>query len=116
MASVHFGTDRTLPRVGGLATAPEHRLIGDGHELTREGLEKDLLPLYEQLLATRFELVDGVGSAEGQVTLSRGEVDCVLAQLDSAIIATRDMVSSAIRNPEEPARVFDAHSTYGAAR
>jgi hypothetical protein len=59
------------------------------------------LSLYEQLLATRFELTDGAGLADRSLNLSRGELDCVLVQLDSAIVAARSMVSSAVRTPCE---------------
>ena len=81
--------------------------------LTRDGLERDLLSLYELLLATRMEL-DGAVPAGGHLTMSRAEIDCVLAQLDSAIIAARHMVSSTVRAPQEPARGFDRRPARGA--
>lgn len=72
-----------------------------------------MLSLYEQLLATRFEIVDGVGSTDGQRTLSRGELECVLAHLDSAINATRDMVSFTVHAPTARAHVFNIRRAYG---
>jgi hypothetical protein len=95
MASVHLGTYRSGPRVDDLPPAPER-------QLTREELERNLLSLYEQLLATRLDLIEGAGLAEGQLRLSRGELDSVLARLDSAIDAARGMVSSAVRTPRDP--------------
>jgi hypothetical protein len=105
MGLLHVGSNQALPLAGGLRAGGEPFL-------TREGLERDLLCLYEQLLATRLELIDDAVPAAGQLTLSRGELDCVLAQLDSAIISARHMVSSAVRVPEE-ARVFDIRPAYG---
>jgi hypothetical protein len=106
MGSVHFRSDRTLPPSDALTMAREA-------PLTREGLERDLLSLYEQLLATRIELFDGTLPAGGHLTLSSGELDCVVAQLDSAIIVLRQMVSSAVRVPEDGARVFDIRAACG---
>ena len=106
MSLVHVASNQALPRAAdGLPAAREPFL-------TREGLERDLLSLYEQLLATRLEL-GGAVPAGGPLTLSRGELECVLAQLDSAIISARYMVSSAVRVPEEPPRVFDIQPAYG---
>jgi hypothetical protein len=73
---------------------------------TNEELARDLLSLYEQLLAARIELVDHAGPSEDHVTLSRTELDCVVAQIDTAIVSTRQMVSSTVRTPQEPAQVF----------
>ena len=80
---------------------PETSALARGHMMTRAELERDLLSLYEQLLATRFELTDSAGPADGSLNLSPGELDCVLVQLDSAIVAARSMVSSAVRTPCE---------------
>ena len=76
MGLLHVGSNQALPLAGGLRAGREPFL-------TREGLERDLLCLYEQLLATRLELID----------------DAV-------------PVSSAVRVPEE-ARVFDIRPAYG---
>jgi hypothetical protein len=83
------------------ASASRAGMPAGEHSMTREELERDLLSLYEQLLATRLELIDGAGPADGPLHLSPGELDCVLVQLDSAIVATRSMVSSAVRAPRE---------------
>jgi hypothetical protein len=106
MASVHFDANRVFPQVGRLTHATE-----------RQGCDadRDLLSLYEQLLATRLDLVQGAGAADGQLTLSRGEFDCVLAQLDSAIVATRSMVAAVVPIPGAAPGIFDAGSAYGAA-
>jgi hypothetical protein len=106
MGSAHVGLHQAFPRAGG---SPAAR----GSLLTSDGLERDLLSLYEQLLATRMEL-DGAVPAGGHLTMSRAEIDCVLAQLDSAIIAARHMVSSTVRAPQEPARGFDRRPARGA--
>ncbi len=86
-----------------------------GHTLTREELERDLLSLYEHLLATRFELTDGAAPADGSLNLSQGELDCVLVQLDSAIVAARSMVSSAVRTPCEPESHLHSATEQGGA-
>jgi hypothetical protein len=97
MGTAHFGSRQ--PESPDNAVFRERRVNGDD-------LARDLLSLYEQLLAARLELIDGAGPAEGQVNLSRGELDCVVAQIDSAIVATRHIVSSTVRTPQDAARVF----------
>jgi hypothetical protein len=106
MGSAYLNAKRRLPEVGSLTPRPD--------ELCGEAIDRDLLALYEQLLATRLELVQGTGPADGEFTLSRFEFDCVLAQLDSAIVTTRSMVSGVVPVPGAPPGKLDIHSAYGA--
>lgn len=109
MASVHFGVDRPVERAAGLPPAPKRQMAG-------EGPDRDLLSLYEQLLATRVDLVHVAAPGDGHLTLSRGELECLIAQLDSAIIGARHLVSSAARSsgPVEDVVVFQLQ--YGAGQ
>jgi len=107
MGSAYFNAKRRLPEVHRLRPAPD--------EECGEAIDRDLLSLYEQLLATRLDLMQGAGPADGEFTLSRGEFECVLAQLDSAIVTTRSMVSAVVPVPGVAPGVADACPAYGAA-
>jgi hypothetical protein len=114
MASVHFGVDRPVERAAGLPPAPKRQ--APKRQMAGEGLDRDLLSLYEQLLATRVDLVHVAAPGDGHLTLSRGELECLIAQLDSAIIGARHLVSSAARSsgPVEDVVVFQLQ--YGAGQ
>src|SRR5437667_11983006 len=53
----------------------------------------ELLSLYEQLLALRLDLVHGVMPRAERITLTSGDLEYLLVQLDAAIAATRDIVA-----------------------
>ncbi len=68
--------------------------VGSG-QLPRgqEDFDRELRMLYQELLATRGDLMQRAESAPEQASLSRPEYDCALAHLDSAIVAARSMVA-----------------------
>jgi len=55
---------------------------------------RELLSLYEQLLALRLDLVHGVMPRVERITLTGGDLEYLLAQLDAVIAATRDIVAT----------------------
>jgi len=107
MASAYFDTKRRFPEVDSLT--PEQQ--------SGDAIDRELLSPYEQLLATRLDLMQGAGPADGELSLSRGEfesvLDCVLAQLHSAIVTTRSMVSAVVPVPGMAQGTLDVHSAYG---
>jgi len=103
MASAYFDTKRRFPEVDSLT--PEQQ--------SGDAIDRELLSPYEQLLATRLDLMQGAGPADGELSLSRGEFDCVLAQLHSAIVTTRSMVSAVVPVPGMAQGTLDVHSAYG---
>ncbi len=92
MASIRYDIDP--PELHGRRVQSTQSTIASGPVPGgREDFARELRSLYEQLLATRGDLVHGSQPGNGQPSLSRGEYDCVLAHLDSAIVAARSMVA-----------------------
>jgi hypothetical protein len=55
---------------------------------------RNLRALHEKLLALRLDLVHGVMPRAERITLTAGDLEYLLVQLDAAIAFTRDMVVS----------------------
>lgn len=88
MASIRYDIDP--PEVRGPSRREAEVLAAPA---ATEGFDRELRSLYEHLLVARVDLVHGAEPAEGQPTLSRQDFDCVLAELDWAIVAARSMVA-----------------------
>jgi hypothetical protein len=90
MASVHFDANRVFPQVARSTHATERQGC--------DAIDRDLLSLYEQLLATRLDLVQGAGAADGQLTRAT------------------DLVPRRIRLRARPARFGDRRNTVHGGR
>ncbi len=56
--------------------------------------ERNLRAVHEKLLALRLDLVHGVMPRAERITLTAGDLEYLLVQLDAAIALTRDLASS----------------------
>lgn len=55
-------------------------------------VDRDIVAVYEQLLALRLDLVHGVIPRAERITLTNVDLEYLLAQLDAAIAGARDIV------------------------
>jgi hypothetical protein len=54
----------------------------------------NLRAVHEKLLALRLDLVHGVMPRAERITLTAGDLEYLLVQLDAAIVLTRDLAGS----------------------
>ena len=57
-------------------------------------VNREIAALYDQLVAMRLDLVHGVIPRAERITLTSGDLEYVLVQLDAAIAATRGIAGS----------------------
>ena len=77
-----------------LQSRGRHLGLSTGATDTARPVNPDILSVYEQLLALRLDLVHGVMPRAERITLTSGDLGYLLAQLDTAIAATRDIVAA----------------------
>jgi len=76
---------------------PDHLPVRN-KEAVSQSTRPDLRTLYEKLLALRLDLVHGVMPRVERITLTAGDLEYLLAQLDAAIEVTRDIVGTESRS------------------
>ena len=68
--------------------------LGDERHIDAGVIGIRLVALLEQLAAMRLDLVHGILPRAENTSLTRGDLDCLLVQLDAAIAAGRGMAAS----------------------
>ena len=70
------------------------RLPIRNEEATSRSPRPDLRTLYEKLLAMRLDLVHGIMPRAERITLTAGDLESLLVQLDVAIAVTRSIAGA----------------------
>jgi hypothetical protein len=79
------------------------RLPIRNEEATSQPPRRDLRTIYDKLLAMRLDLVHGVMPRAERITLTAGDLESLLGQLDAAIAATRAIAGAETTDwPREP--------------
>jgi len=78
------------------------RMVSQNHERNSAGTKRarvvteQLTALHDQLIATRLELLHGILPRAERITVTSGDVDLVVGQIDAAIVRVRTILAALV--------------------